>query len=285
MLAHLYVNLNIGSIHAQSRPVSTIPYRNMETTPRRSLRLRERQVRKANNQQSFSNKSKSKLLELSAEIRLLIFSHLVTTERPFMIGRCQEERRKTQGSPRDIISFRPKQFKVRRNDSRNRPKQPPITRVCRMFREEALPLWYSENRFWLIHNEFEPENEVPSPHRRFDAWISQTPRNMFDFMEHVSLCGYASWPNRMMVSIDLKNRRILSMRRYSTYGDELPIYQEECIESTRQALASKADADGLAALQAVMAEWDHIFRISREYQTSPPGMMSIEPASGWEYDW
>ncbi|KFX90598.1 hypothetical protein V495_00656 [Pseudogymnoascus sp. VKM F-4514 (FW-929)] len=274
----------------------------METTPRRSSRLKKLeairaekakllgqeapQLRKANNRrQSRSNKSRSSLLDLPSEVRLLIFSDLVTTARPFMIGRVQESRRKTYGSPRDITSFRPKQYKVRRDDSRNRPKQPPITRVCRIFREEALPLWYSRNRFWLIHNEFQPDDDEPSTYRRFDDWISQTPRGMFDFMEHISLCGYATWPNRIMVTLDLKNRRLVSIRRYSTYGDELPIYQEERIESTRQTLASKADEDGLAALQAVIAEWDDIFRISQEYYTSPPGMKTIEPASGWEYDW
>ncbi|OBT60252.1 hypothetical protein VE03_10261, partial [Pseudogymnoascus sp. 23342-1-I1] len=100
----------------------------METTPRRSSRLKKLETIRAekaqllgqqtphqrelrNHQQSCSNKSTSKLLELSAKIWLLIFSHLVTTERPFLIGRCQEERRKTQGSPRDIFSFRPTKFK------------------------------------------------------------------------------------------------------------------------------------------------------------------------------
>lgn len=80
-----------------------------------------------------------------------------------MIGRCQEVRRKTEGSPRDIFSFhKSSRFRAKRDNRRNRPKQPPITRVCRTFRKEALPLWYSENRFWLIHNEFEPENEEPA---------------------------------------------------------------------------------------------------------------------------
>lgn len=89
----------------------------------------------------------------------------------------------------------------------------------------------------------------------------------------------------MMITLDLKNRRLVNIRRYSTYGHELPLYHEARTDLTRQALASKADADGLAALQAVIAENDDIFRISQGYKTSPPGMMSIEPASGWEYDW
>lgn len=82
-------------------------YTIMETTPRRSSRLKKLkttreeagligqqtpQVHEAGNQQSRSNKSTSKLLELPAEIRLLIFSCVVATERPYMIGRCQEER-------------------------------------------------------------------------------------------------------------------------------------------------------------------------------------------------
>lgn len=145
-------------------------------------------------------------------------------------------------------------------------------------------MWYSENHFWLIHNEFKPEINVPSPHRGFDTWIYQTPRNMFNYMQHVSLCGYLSWPNRVMVSIDLKNRRIVSIRRYSTWGDELLIRQD-FIDSTKQALASKADADGLAALKAVLVERDDLFQISKEYITEAPGLQRRQPASGLEYDW
>lgn len=270
----------------------------METTLRRSSRLRKleairaeaellaSQVRETSNQQCRRNKPASKFLELSTEIRLLIYSHIITTERPFLIGRCQEERRrKTEGSPRDIASGQA--GKPKRNERRNRPKQPPITRVCRTFREEALSLWYSENRFWLIHNEYEPDIKVPNPPRGFDAWISQTPRGMFDFMQHVSLCGYTTWPNRMMISIDLKNRRLVSARHYSTYGHELPIYQEDSIiGSTRRALASKADEDGLAALQAVLADQDGMFQISKWQVSAPPGRLKgVAPAAGWEYDW
>lgn len=89
-----------------------------------------------------------------------------------------------------------------------------------------------------------------------------------------------------MISIDLKNRQVLDVRHYSTYGDELPLYQDDYIDSIRQTLASKADEDGLAALQAVLAkEGDSLFRISREYHTTLLGMISREPASGWEFDW
>ena len=276
---------------------TSIPH--VQTTLRRSLRLRKLEILRAkagsqgqnttlecetSNQQSFSNDSAPKILELAVEIRRLIFSYNITTERPFMIGRCQEDRRKTEGSPRDIISFYQGKFRVRRDNRTNRPKQPSITRVCRRFCEEALTLWYSENHFWLIHNEFQLENEVPNLHRRFDAWISQTPREMFNFMQH-SLCGYSNWPNRITISIDLKSRQIINIRHYSTYGDNLPIYKQEFIDSTKRALASKADSDGLAALKAVLTERDSLFQLSKTYRTSPPGMMRREPASGWEYDW
>ncbi|RDW85286.1 hypothetical protein BP6252_02876 [Coleophoma cylindrospora] len=272
----------------------------VRATPRRSLRLQKPktiqaeagplgqhtpQEHKPSNQPSSSHKSTSKLPDLSAELHRLIISYLITSERPFLIGRCQEERHKTRGSPRDIISAHKPEFTVQRNDSRNRPIQPAISRVCRAFREEALRLWYSENHFWLIHNEFEPEVNVPNPRRGFDAWISQTSRDMFNHMQHVTLCGYSTWPNRMMISIDLKNRRIDHIRHYSTYGDELPIWQQMFIDSTKQALASQAGADGLAALKAVLAVRDDIFQIPREYITAPPGMMRRQPASGWEYDW
>ena len=82
------------------------------------------------------------LLELSSEIRILTFSYVVVIERPFLIGRVQEDRGHTNGSPRDIFTFHQNSpYEVRRDDRRNRPKQPPISRVCRAFREESLPLW------------------------------------------------------------------------------------------------------------------------------------------------
>lgn len=82
------------------------------------------------------------LPELSSEIRVLIFSYVVIVELPFMIGRVQEDRGHTNGSPRDIFTIHKNTpHKVRRDDSRNRPEQPPISRVCRAFRKESLPLW------------------------------------------------------------------------------------------------------------------------------------------------
>lgn len=86
------------------------------------------------------------------------------------------------------------------------------------FVQVAWTLKYSENHFWLIHNEFEPEN---------DAWSKSR-------------------------SVPAQNRRIVNIRHYLTYGDELPIYQQNPNDSTRQALAlaGKEDADGLTALQA-----------------------------------
>ncbi|KFY10402.1 hypothetical protein V492_05042, partial [Pseudogymnoascus sp. VKM F-4246] len=194
----------------------------------------------------------------------------------------------TEGSPRDAHAL---PQGIPRNERRNRPKQPPITRVCRTFREEALPLWYAANRFWLIHNEFavdDEEDENPSNQRRgFDDWLSQTPREMFDFMEHVSLCGYAAWPNRVMITLDLKNRRVVSTRHYSTYGDEIPVERENGVElTTRDALATRAGEDGFAALKAVLAVRDGMFRISKFCVSAPPGRQrGKKPMSGWEYDW
>jgi hypothetical protein len=89
----------------------------------------------------------------------------------------------------------------------------------------------------------------------------------------------------MMISIDLKNRQITNIRHYSTYGDELPINQETFIDSTKKALAT--EADGLAALRAVLLENDRLFDIpQRILYSSPPGPdWGREPASGWDYDW
>lgn len=82
------------------------------------------------------------LLKLSSEIRVLIFSYVVIVDRPFLIGRVQEDRGHTNGSPRDIfIFYKNSPYKVRRDERRSRPKQPPISRVCRAFREESLRLW------------------------------------------------------------------------------------------------------------------------------------------------
>ncbi|OAF62846.1 hypothetical protein VC83_00196 [Pseudogymnoascus destructans] len=105
-------------------------------------------------------------------------------------------------------------------------------------------------------------------------------------MEHISLCGYAAWPNRILITLDLKNKRVVEMRHYSIYGHELPIYQQSFIDSTVQALDSKADEDGFVALQAVLVEQDGIFRISKQHVSSPPGRLKrTPPAVGWEYVW
>lgn len=109
---------------------------------------------------------------------------------------------------------------------------------------------------------------------------------MFNLMQHVSLCGYAGWPNRMMISIDLKNRQVTDTKHYSTFGDEMPIYPslQALIESTKQALATKTD--GLIALKAILLESDSLFEIPQFCYDSPPGMKTgVEPAHGWEYDW
>jgi hypothetical protein len=262
----------------------------METTPRRSSRLKNleakraeaellhqqtSQAREPRKHHSHSNKPASKLLELPTELLTLIFSHLLTTKRPFLIGRCQEERRrKTEGSPRDTTAYTRSKFNSRRH--------------LGLGLSEALPLWYSLNRFWLIHNEFQSDDDdaIPNPARGFDAWISQTPRGAFDFMENVSLCGYACWPNRCMITLDLKNRRLVGMRHYSIYGHELPIYQQIFYDSAVQALAGKAEEDRFAALRAVLVEKDCIFQISKFHVSSPPGRLKgTPPAVGWEYDW
>ncbi|PVH78876.1 hypothetical protein DL98DRAFT_589836 [Cadophora sp. DSE1049] len=228
------------------------------------------------------------LLELSSEIRVLIFSYMVIVERPFMIGRVQEDRGHTNGSPRDIFTIHKNPpHKVRRDDSRNRPEQPPISRVCRAFRKESLPLWYARNQFWLIHNEFERLDD--NTYRRFRPWISQTPREMFDRMESVSLCGYTDWPNRVIITLDLKNRRVVKGHCYSTYGQENPWSdrwddEPSFLDTVKKTLAENRDADGLAALEAVLALCDCIYQIPGEYFNGPPGMQRLEPAAGWEYD-
>ncbi|KFY10563.1 hypothetical protein V491_07592 [Pseudogymnoascus sp. VKM F-3775] len=249
----------------------------------------------------------SQVLELPTELRIIIFTHLLTADHPFMIGRCEgDSHRKAEGRLRVASLTHRGAMKATWNDRKYRPIQSAITRVCSTFREEALPLWYSENRFWLIHNEFAPDFSVPNPHRGFHACVSQTPREMFDLMQHVSLCGYTSWPYRVMITLDLKNRQVVGIRYYASNGKEVPIHQQSLIDlnrnvpihqqifidsdrrvptnhqsfidSTRQALASKADEDGFAALQAVLAERDDIFEIKRRYLSLQRDRMT--PASG-----
>ena len=219
---------------------------------------------------------------MSPEIRLEIYRYLVTTSRPYLIGRCQEETtRKHNGSPRD---FYPGRHLVTRNDDRSRPIQPPITRLCREVRKEALPLFYSENEFWLIHNEFIDE-KLGAPRRNFETWIMQTPAAMFESMQHVSLCGYQAWPNRMKIDLDLKERTVTQARTYSTYGDELPTYHV-FIERIQEALSCEANHDAFHALEAVLRVSDSIWNLSPQHVSAPPGMSRArQPRSGPEFDW
>lgn len=99
-------------------------------------------------------------------------------------------------------------------------------------------------------------------------------------MQHVSLCGYSAWLNRIMITIDLKNRRIVKIRRYSTHGQELPIYQQSFIDTAEKALPSKAGEDVLAPFQALLTERDDIFHIPRRRINTPPGNPRMASASG-----
>lgn len=186
----------------------------------------------------------------------------------------------------DIWSRHPSKFRPRRDNSRNRPKQPPVTRVCRIFRQEALPLWYGKNKFWLIHNEFKPEELIANPYRRFYPWVAQTPPAMFKFMEHVSLCGYGGWPNRMVLTIDLTSWRIVNVWNYSTYGDDFPVGEnvQKMIDSTNKRLKDIAVEDGLAAILHVLNQWEFLFQIPRLRIECAPGIQNREPASGWDFD-
>ncbi|KAM0721153.1 hypothetical protein Q7P37_003440 [Cladosporium fusiforme] len=79
----------------------------------------------------FSTKPpRCRLLELPAEIRELIFTFAVVPERP-------------------IVTFRLDRFQ---KESYEEASQPPITRVSRQLRREALPLFYGCNEF-IVHTE------------------------------------------------------------------------------------------------------------------------------------
>lgn len=114
--------------------------------------------------------SPSPFLFLSAELRLQIYHHLVIEDHPFLIGRCQEQTKQKYRkhrstiigrSPRDSLCSRRLKYPppIRDDSKEYRPVQPPITRVCRLLRKESLPIFYAENEFWLIHNEFSPRKE------------------------------------------------------------------------------------------------------------------------------
>jgi hypothetical protein len=241
----------------------------------------------------------STFLKLPAEVRLQICFEAVKSARPFLIGRCQDEtRRKTNGSPRDKFpEARPYPYDIKRNDEPNRPVQPSITRVCWQLRNEALPLFYAENDFWLIHNEFHEydedddlyDEELRNPPRNFDPWVEQTPSHWFDRMQHVTLCGYFGWPSRVMIGIDVKRRSIGRIRWYRTFGDELPAGNlQKSIDKIRAKLSDSAHPSGITALKAALKAADWIWNISERWIMARPFRatdVGRRPQEGWEYDW
>jgi hypothetical protein len=251
-------------------------------------------------QHSSPEDSTSAFLELPVEVRLQICFEAVKSARPFLIGRCQDEtRRKTNGSPRDFFP-RPAgaQYNVKRNDEPNRPVQPAITRVCWQLRNEALPVFYAENDFWLIHNEFrdndgdsdiEDSDDDEIRRRNFESWIAETPSQLFDLMQHVTLCGYLGMPRRVMIEVDIKHRRVGVMRWYNTFGDELPIENwQTTINQIRSTLSDSAHSSGLSALKAALVAADRMWDISEYSIYARPfarGDAGKQPKEGWEYDW
>jgi hypothetical protein len=245
----------------------------------------------------------STLMELPVEIRLQICFEAVKSARPFLIGRCQDEtRRKVNGSPRDMFPGpHSHKYDVKRNDESNRPVQPSITRVCMQLRNEALPLFYAENDFWLIHNEYpdndgdfdeddcEPRRFRPIKIRNFSLWIAQTPSKKIDLMQHVTLCGYFGIPRRIMIELNVKHRSVGAIRWYTTFGDELPGRNfQKTTEEIRAALSDSAHPSGLDALKAALVAADIIWDISshrifaRPFARTDGGRI---PKEGWDYDW
>ncbi|GIZ47197.1 hypothetical protein CKM354_001029600 [Cercospora kikuchii] len=252
----------------------------------------------------------SPFLALSKELRLTIYEFLLLSDRPFMIGRMQDHgtSRSSRRSPRDVNQrHRPV---LQRHNERHRPIQPPMTRVSRLIRDEALPVFYAINHFWLIHNEFQPwpkdlpTYRLPGPgryselyycdaRRGFHPWLQQTPRSMFNVIQRITLCGYVCWPDRIMIHIDLKARKITGSRHYTTYGDDIvdpPSWAHFNIEKSREALEDREHEDGFEALEAVIQASDTIWRMvdDRDAIARPLGMGHIQQrqiAHGWEFDW
>jgi hypothetical protein len=261
-------------------------------------------------------------MDLSAELRLEIYPHLLIRDTPFLIGRCQELKangfpRKHRGSPRDDLNRT--EIKPLRDDRIvHRPAQPAISRVNRTLRKESLPIFYAENEFWLIHNEYEPEDVAQHGSRGFHPWLQQTPRPMFEHLQRVSLCGYSTWCSRYKIDILLNERKILRERKYSTYGQEMgpwwprqaEPFEDEPFEDEpfevepfedafaalkallleldrrREWFANEPFEDAFAALNALLVECDWMFRLlsGRINSGSEDGPRKAPLAEGWDYE-
>lgn len=289
--------------------------------------------------------SPSPFLSLSAELRLQIYHHLVIAPHPFLVGRCQEQTKKkyrkhrstTIGrSPRDSLCSRRLKYPppIRDDSKEYRPVQPAITRVCRLLRKESLPIFYAENKFWLIHNEFSPRkgtdplfldlnspyhkaqgslyppnfdphshsssspssSTIPQrpPYRAFSPFLSQTPPSLISQIQSLSLCGYGStWPNRYKITLNLKSLKLLSVKYYTTYGEE-PYYGPKTESRLREEIQEllneeekKRGRDGFGILMELLKRLDWMFEIM-EWQEDdiPEGYEEGRPlGEGWVFEW
>jgi hypothetical protein len=175
-----------------------------------------------------------------------------------------------------------------------------------------LPLFYSENDFWLIHNEFFTEEysaeftdlqgpygsaqqslypvehqvsaETATFERGFAPWIAQTPRKWFDTMQYVSICGYgATWPSRYMVNINLKTRQLRHIQHYTTYDEELPIKPEFSSEIQGVLDQDRELRDAFETLEILLKRLDWMFEICGWMYDSPPTGTTL--AEGWGFEW
>lgn len=93
-----------------------------------------------------------------------------------------------------------------------------------------------------------------------------------------------------MAKLDLKHRTLLSIREYSTYGDDMPINEEHLpwVRNIKAAveLHQKEGSDAFVVLKAVLVAAEWLFCIPFEHLSAPPGIKRNGILKeGWEYDW
>ncbi|CAK4032274.1 Hypothetical predicted protein [Lecanosticta acicola] len=181
---------------------------------------------------AFSRKPPSRLLNLPAEIRNLIFEYAVTSQKT-------------------VVTFRPDHFQ---RDSFTAATQPPLTRVSRQVRSESLPIYYECNDF-VLHTESPKADDALiwltcnwlhlRKLRRLSFWIRYVPSANSRASSQGAICVTMVRPKKNSAwEVNKHWSWVTVVRKPAGLEDDVKLMLEKLDTMTREVSREDANPDG-----------------------------------------